>query len=82
MEQPTLLADLYEFVTLHRSHGELRAVAGEATPNGYRLEVACACHVVFETVGVPQRRRHGYGAAGAVELSNEIWRRRAHHRRS
>ena len=53
MEQPPLLADLREFVTLHRAHGELRAVASPPTPNGYRLEVACPCHVVFERWVVP-----------------------------
>jgi hypothetical protein len=53
MREPTLLANLYEFATLHRPHGELRAVAGEPTPNGYRLEVACACRVVFERWVLP-----------------------------
>jgi hypothetical protein len=53
MEEPTLLADLEEFVTLHRPHGGLRAIAGEPTPNGYRLEVACECRVVFERWVVP-----------------------------
>ena len=48
MEHPSLLDDLREFVTLHRVHGELHAKAGELTPNGYRLEVACPCRVVFE----------------------------------
>jgi hypothetical protein len=38
MEQPPLLADLREFVMLHRPHGELRAIASPPTPNGYRLE--------------------------------------------
>ena len=47
MEQPPLLADLREFVALHRPHGELRAIASPPTPNGYRLEVACTCRVVF-----------------------------------
>jgi hypothetical protein len=53
MAEPTLLADLEEFVTLHRPHGELRAAANPPTPNGYRLEVACPCHVVFERWVVP-----------------------------
>lgn len=48
MEQPSLLTDLREFVELHRVYGELHAKAGELTPNGYRLEVACPCGVVFE----------------------------------
>jgi|GEM_PF-1665278 hypothetical protein len=48
MEQPPLLADLREFVMLHRPHGELQAKASEPTPNGYRLEVACRCRVVLE----------------------------------
>ena len=47
MELPPLLADLSEFVALHRPHGELRAIASPPTPNGYRLEVACTCRVVF-----------------------------------
>jgi len=54
MAEPTLLADLEEFVTLHRPHGELRAVASPATPNGYRLEVACPCSVVFERWVFPE----------------------------
>ena len=48
MEQPPLVIDLQEFVELNRPHGELRASAGQPTPNGYRLEVACPCSVVFE----------------------------------
>jgi hypothetical protein len=48
MEQPFLLADVKEFVDLHRPHGELHAKASEPTRNGYRLEVACSCRVVFE----------------------------------
>jgi hypothetical protein len=57
MEQPSLLTDLREFVTLHRPHGELRANAGALTPNGYRLEVACPCRVVFERWVLPMMRR-------------------------
>ena len=53
MKPPALLAELREFVTLHRPHGELRANAGQPTPNGYRLEVACPCSVVFERWIVP-----------------------------
>jgi hypothetical protein len=48
MEQPPLLRDLRELVALHRLHGGLHAEAGEPTPNGYRLEVACPYRVVFE----------------------------------
>jgi hypothetical protein len=33
-EQPSLLADVREFVELHRPHGELQAKASEPTPNG------------------------------------------------
>jgi len=54
MEQPSLLADVKEFVDLHRPHGELRATASPPTPNGYRLEVACACRVVFERWVFPE----------------------------
>jgi hypothetical protein len=39
--QPTLLADLEEFVSLHRPHGELHADAGPPARNGYRLAVMC-----------------------------------------
>jgi len=46
--EPPLLTDLKEFVALHRPHGGLRANAGQPTPNGYRLEVACPYSVVFE----------------------------------
>ena len=48
MDEPSLLEDLRDFVALHRVHGKLHAKAGELTPNGYRLEVACPCRVVFE----------------------------------
>jgi len=54
MEQPALFAELREFVMLHRPHGELRAIAGTPTPNGYRLEVACPCRVVFERWVFPE----------------------------
>jgi hypothetical protein len=47
-QQPTLLADLDDFVSLHRLYGELHADAGEPAPNGYRLTVACPCGVTFE----------------------------------
>jgi len=53
MEQPGLLAELREFVTIHRPHGELHAKASAPTPNGYRLEVACPCCVVFERWVLP-----------------------------
>jgi len=43
-----LADDIEEFVTLHRGHGLLTADAGEPTPNGYRLEIACSCGVTFE----------------------------------
>jgi hypothetical protein len=53
LEQPSLLTDLREFVALHRVHGEPHANAGALTPNGYRLEVACLCRVVFERWVLP-----------------------------
>jgi hypothetical protein len=53
MEQPPQLADLREFVMLHRPRGELQANASAPTPNGYRLEVACPCRVVFERWVLP-----------------------------
>ena len=43
-----LAADLDEFFALHRAHGGLTPTAGELTPNGYRLELACSCGVTFE----------------------------------
>jgi hypothetical protein len=46
--QPTLIADLEEFVHAHRPHGELVADASLPGHNGYRLEVRCHCGVVFE----------------------------------
>jgi len=51
--QPSLLSNLEEFVALHGLHGELHAKAGELTANGYRLEVACPCRVVFERWVLP-----------------------------
>jgi hypothetical protein len=43
-----LLSDLDDFGRDHRPHGTLAATAGEITPHGYRLEVACPCGVTFE----------------------------------
>ena len=43
-----LANDMEEFVALHRGHGALTADAGEPTPSGYRLEIACRCGVTFE----------------------------------
>jgi hypothetical protein len=54
MSQPSPLSDLRDFVTLHRPHGELRASTGRETQNGYRLEVACPCRVVFERWVFPE----------------------------
>ena len=51
-----LAADLDEFVTLHRSHGGLMPTVGELMPNGYRLELACACGVTFERWVTAQER--------------------------
>jgi len=50
----TLSRDLEDFVTAHRPHGTLTGDAGELTPNGYRLEVACLCGVTFERWITPQ----------------------------
>jgi hypothetical protein len=60
MAQPTVLGDLEEFVTTHRSRGELSPEVGHPTPNGYMLEVACSCDVTFE------RGRGGGAGAGAT----------------
>jgi len=43
-----LIADLEDFVSGHRTHGQLFADTGTPGPNGYRLEVRCHCGVVFE----------------------------------
>ena len=43
-----LAADLNEFFVLHHPHGGLMPTVGELTPNGYQLELACACGVTFE----------------------------------
>ena len=52
--EPQLLADLQDFVSLHRPHGQLDADAGEPTPDGYRLTVNCQCGVTFERWITPQ----------------------------
>jgi hypothetical protein len=44
----SLTAEVQAFVTDHRPHGTLTGDAGELTPNGYRLEIACPCGVTFE----------------------------------
>jgi len=46
--QPPLMADLEDFVSLHRPHGPLNVDASEPGPNGYRLVVSCPCGVTFE----------------------------------
>jgi len=43
-----LLADLEHFVRDHCPHGSLTADATEPAWNGYLLNVACPCGVVFE----------------------------------
>jgi hypothetical protein len=43
-----LLADLEDFLHDHRPHGPLTADATEPVSNGYLLNVACSCGVVFE----------------------------------
>jgi hypothetical protein len=48
VDKPRLLADLEDFVSLHRPDGQLDADAGEPVPNGYRLLFACPCGVTFE----------------------------------
>jgi hypothetical protein len=50
----TLSADLEGFVMGHRPHGTVTATTGDLNPNGYRLEVACPCGVVFERWITPQ----------------------------
>jgi len=42
-----LLADLEDFANDHRPHGPLCADATEPAWNGYLLQVACQCGVVF-----------------------------------
>jgi hypothetical protein len=41
------VSDLEMFVLLHREHGRLIPVWGRPTFNGQRLEVVCACGVMF-----------------------------------
>jgi len=36
---------LDDFVTSHRSHGDLTPEVGGPTPNGYLIEAACPCGV-------------------------------------
>jgi hypothetical protein len=40
--------DLADFVHNHRAHGPLTADATEPAWNGYLLQMACPCGVVFE----------------------------------
>lgn len=47
------LRDLEEFVQTHRPHGELTWWAGQPTPRGYQVEVACPCGVTFERWVLP-----------------------------
>jgi hypothetical protein len=41
-------------VSDHRPHGTLTGDAGEPTPNGYRLWIACPCGLTFERWITPQ----------------------------
>jgi hypothetical protein len=43
----TLLANLEQFASDHRSHGPITANATEPTGNGYLLTVVCPCGVLF-----------------------------------
>jgi len=49
----TVLTDLEEFVTAHRSHGELTWWTTEPTATGYSVQVACPCGVTFERWVLP-----------------------------
>jgi hypothetical protein len=49
-----MLADLTDFVEDHRPHGPLTANATEPAWNGYLLQVACPCGVVFGRWVTPQ----------------------------
>ena len=44
----TLHADLEQFASDHRAHGNLTADSAEPVGNGYLLTVACSCGVAFE----------------------------------
>jgi hypothetical protein len=50
----TVLDDLEDFIASHRPHGRLEGDAGDLTPNGYRLTVACACGVTFHRWVTPR----------------------------
>jgi len=50
----TLLADLEEFVSAHRTHGAMTGDATEPAWNGYLLTVTCPCGVVFERWVTPE----------------------------
>jgi hypothetical protein len=67
----TVVADLEDFITDHRSHGELTPEVGEPTPNGYLIEVACCCGVVYGPLDHARGRRGGprAGAFAGRELS-------------
>ena len=43
-----LAADVEDFVALHRGQRTAHGDAGELTPSGYLLEIACRCGVTFE----------------------------------
>ena len=47
MSPMIVLADQEDLVTTHRIHGQLMPEVSQPTPNGYMLEVACSCGVVF-----------------------------------
>jgi hypothetical protein len=44
----SLTEDVKAFITDHQPHGTLTGDAGDLTPNGYRLEIACPCGVTFD----------------------------------
>ena len=43
-----MLADLADFVQLHRDCGKFTGDASTPTPHGYLVTVTCSCCVVFE----------------------------------
>jgi len=49
-----MIVDLTEFIADQCAHGRIDADASEPAWNGYLLQVACSCGVVFERWVTPE----------------------------
>ncbi len=68
----SIYKDIGDFVQIHRPHGELTWDAGDLTPHGYRVEIACRCGVTFERWVLPQDAAEGLLAEAIRRLNKPL----------